>query len=319
MDADTAPKVGFRPYLQTDAFGAAHLSGTPSGQRQMGAYFYNRPFDPWELHATNEPGLHGIGASNPFHESAWQLHGLGQASDAVVSAAVDELQSAGTITTAEAQAILEGSMTFQDVLGYDPTDQASWANILGQFQQTNQALQALEQAVGADPNVARAIGAQLVQQRTQYSDLAAQFTQYYTLVMGTPPSGLSGLGFLPIIYVAGAVVFLVSAVIAIYAIHTWASSVNVNTIKAQAGSTTATSTAATNQQLLTALSAAQAKGDTITAQAILKTLQTTGAQPAAPSTLETWLMSNAGWLALGAAGLIAIGPISQGLFGGRRR
>ncbi len=59
MNADTLPKVGFRPHGQTDPFNAAHLSGV---------------FDPWKLHFS------GLGR-NPFHELTWTLGGLGDVND----------------------------------------------------------------------------------------------------------------------------------------------------------------------------------------------------------------------------------------------
>jgi hypothetical protein len=338
-NVDTSAKVGFRPYYQTDAFGAAHLSGYGSGLGSepahlgqnhpfkpqawhlhgvdgsfLGTYHLNRPFDPWELYddVHHTAGVHG-------------LSGLGTGADPTAAAA-DELLSAGHITQAEHDAILEGSMGFADVLGYDPTDQSSWQSLTSLFQEVNQDLQALEaQFAAAAPQHSgdaafAQLGRDLIAKRTQYTDLASQFVHYYTLVMGSTPSGLAGLGIAPLVYwVAGAAVFIVGAFIALYALRDWSKSIDVRAVQAQTQQTAATSTAATNQTLLQRLAAAQAAGDTLTAQAILKTLQTTAAQTAAPSTAEQWLMANAKWLALGAAGLIAIGPISQGLFGGKRR
>jgi hypothetical protein len=338
MNADTSPKVGFRPYGQTDAFGASHFMCVPDegqadpsvgdGSSGMGVYYLNRPFDPWELYddVHHTGGMSGLGQNHPFKPTAWKLHGLGQGSDPTAAAA-DELLSAGQITQAEHDAILEGSMGFVDVLGYDPTDQSSWNSLTNLFQEVNADLKNLEAEYAANApapgSIANptygALGQQLIQQRQQYTNLASQFVRYYTLVMGTPPAGLSGLGIVWIYWAAGAAVFIVGAFITLYAIRTWAQSVNVSQIAATTQQTAAVSTAATNQNLLQQLAAAQAKGDTVTAQAILKTLAATGAQPAAASTMEQWLMNNAKWLGIGAAALIAIGPISQGLFGGRRR
>lgn len=337
MNADTSAKVGFRPYHQTDPFGAAHLSGVPTGLGQnhpfkpqawhlhgvdpegLGVYSLNRPFDPWELypdvHAT--AGLHGLGY-------------LGAPSDDVVSQAVQELESAGQITPGEGDAILNGSMTFTDVLGYDPTDQSSWMSLTSLFREVNQDLQQLEQqyaaAAGTPGNSPMAnnaafaqLGRDLIAKRQQYTDLATQFVRYYTLVMGSAPSGLSGLGIAIVVWVAGSVIFIVTAFIALYALRDWSKSIDVSKLAAQTQQAQGQSTAATNQSLLQALAAAQAKGDTVTAQSILKTLQTTGAQPPASSQFETWLMNNAQWIGLGLAGIIAVGPVTSGLFGGRRR
>jgi hypothetical protein len=327
MIADTGNKVGFRPYGQTNPFGAAHLSGVPADAGGLGEYYLNRPFDPWELytdvhhtdHKLSGLGEFGeLGQNHPFKSQAWHLHGLGAASDPTGEAA-DELLAAGHITQAEHDAILEGSMSFQDVLGYDPTDSSSWANLVSLFQEVNQDLQTLEHQAQTVPGVAAAVGRDLIAKRQQYSDLATQFTRYYTLLMGSAPAGISGLGIAPLVWVAGAAVFIVGAFITLYAIHTWSKSVDVNAIQANATQTQTQSTASTNKDLLSALAAAQAKGDTVTAQAILKTLASTGAQPQSASTLETWLMTNAKWIGLGAVALVMAGPLASGLFGGKRR
>jgi hypothetical protein len=332
MTADTSAKVGFRPYLETDAKGAAQLSGL--GQNHpfksqawhlhgvdgafLGTYHLNRPFDPWELAAdvhhtagVRTPGIHGLGY-------------LGDTTD-ITTQAVQELENAGAITTAEGDSILEGSMSFTDVLGYDPTDQSSWLSFTGMLQDWNSSLQALEaqyQATGpqAGNQAFIQLGQDLIAHRNAYSALATQFVKYYTLMTGSTPPGLSGLGIIPVlVYVAGSIIFIVTAYLAYQAFKIWQASVNVQAIAAQTQAAAGVSTAATNANLLTSLAKAQASGDTVTAQAILKTLAVTGAQPAAASTTEAWLMTNAKWLALGAAALIAVGPLSQGLFGGKRR
>jgi hypothetical protein len=329
--ADTANKVGYRPYSQTDPFGAAHLSGYGSGLGQnhpfkpqawhlhgedgsfLGTYHLNRPFDPWELYddVHHTAGLHG-------------LSGLGDGTDPVAAAA-DELLAAGHITQAEHDAILDGSMTFQDVVGIDPTDQGSWADFVGDLRDWNSQLTSLEtqfQQAGPQPgNAAFAqLGQQLIQQRNQYSSIASQFVKYYTALIGSTPSGLSGLGVAVVVYWAvGAAAFLVTAFLIYQGFKTWQASINVNAIKAQTAQTAAMSTSVTNQSLTAALAAAQAAGDTVTAQSILKTLAATGAQPAAASPFEAWIMANWTWLALAGGALIMIGPITSGLFGGRRR
>jgi len=326
--ADTGNKVGFRPYYQTDAFGAAHLSGM--GQNHpfkpqawhlhgedgafLGTYHLNRPFDPWELyddvhHTAGAHGLHGY---------------LGQGAD-VTAETADELLAAGHMTQAEHDAILDGSMTFQDVMGFDPTDQGTWTSFIDTLRQWNSDLAALEQQfqqAGPQPgNTAFAqLGKQLIQQRNQYSTIATQFVKYYTLLLGSTPSGLSGLGIVPVlVYVAGAAVLLVTAYIAYQAFTTWKASINVAAITAQTAAAAQATVTATSQTLLTQLAAAQAKGDTVTAQAILKTLSVTGAQPAVPSATSTWLMNNWQYLAIAGGALIMLGPLSQGLFGGKRR
>lgn len=312
VEADTSPKVGFRPYHQTDAEAASSLSG-------LGLYYRNRPFDPWELYpdARHVDGLGDLGQNHPFKPEAWHLHGLGADSE-VTAKAVAELESAGQITQGEGDAILEGSMEFVDVLGYDPTDRSSWQSLVDLFREVNQDLQMVENAYRiagpqhpGDPAFAQ-LGRDLIAKRQQYADLASQFTRYYTMVMGSAPSGIAGLGIVPIIWVAGAAVFIVIAFATLYGIRVWSKQVDVNALAAQSAQTQAQ----TNQALIPALARAQAAGDTVTANSILKTMAATGAQPA--GTIETWLMTNAKWIGLGAAGLIVLGPLSQGLFGKRR-
>jgi hypothetical protein len=332
--ADTSAKVGFRPYGHTNPFGAAHFACVPehTADPAMGVYYLNRPFDPWELyddvHHTGGIHLGDLGQNHPFKPQAWHLHGLGAGTD-VTAEAADELLNSGHITRAEHDAILDGSMGFQDVLGVDPTDQSSWFDATGWMREWNQKLQSLEQeyrnaapAPGTPGYTAQGqnaalsqLGAQLAEQRQHYNQLAAEFVRYYTLVMGSAPSGLSGLGFLPIAYVAGAVALYIVLYVAYQAFLTWQQGVNVSSVAAEAQHQTAT----TDRDLAAQLAAAQARGDTVTANAIIALMKQRAVSQTPPGATAKWLMDNAKWLALGAAGLIAIGPITQGLFGGRRR
>jgi hypothetical protein len=318
IEADTSAKVGFRPMHTTDAFGAAHLSGYGSGfsDAGLGEYSFNRPFDPWELYADvqDTAGMHGVfdglgQGHNPFTPRAWQLHGLGYmgaAADDVVAQAADELVGSGHITTAEHDAILEGSMSFQDVLGYDPTDSSSWSSLTTLFREVNQDLISLEQAIGSNPAAAQAIGRDLIAKRTEYGALATQFVRYYTMLMGSAPSGLSGLGVAPMVWVAGAAVFIVGAFIALYALRDWSKSIDVSHLAAQ-------SSGSTQAALVSAMQKAQAAGDTVTATTIAKQLAQVGGAPA--SSFESWFMSNAKWIGLGMGAIV----ILPGLIGGKRR
>lgn len=325
-NADTSPKVGYRPYLQTDAHGAAKLSGMDLGQG-------SNPFKPYAWH------LHGMGQLRPL--DPWVLYpdnpierlsGLGDLGDAygnagddnTVAQAADELLSAGHITQAEHDAILNGEMNFKDVLGYDPTDQASWADLVGQARDANAALTEKEQeyAANAPPpgspaNPAyAAIGTQLVQMRQQYTQTTSDLVRYYTLVMGSAPSGLSGLGIAPIVYfVAGAAAFLVGAFLLYEHLKNIAATIDVQKQVAQTAQTEAQS----SQQLVSQLQVAQAKGDTITAQSILATLKARGVSTTGTTDFGTWFQKNFQWIALAGVAIVAAGPIAQGLFGGRRR
>lgn len=323
MQADTSAKVGFRPYLDTNPECAANLSGYSSGLGQnhpfkpeawqlhgMGDYFYNRPFDPWELH----DGGH--------------LHGLGALGQDPTSEAADELLSAGEITQAEHDAILQGSMSFQDVLGYDPTDQSSWTNAVGTLQQWNQQLQSLEAQAAAINQQNLSSGTQpspafqqftqaLLSQRQNFEGISQTFLTMYRSVTGSVPPGLTGLGIAPVVWVVGAAVAITAVYFGYKAFQTWQASINVQQLQAQTASASATSTAATNAALTAALQKAQASGDTVTANAILATLQKTAVPSGgAPMTaLEAWITNNALWLGLAAAALVVL----PGMFGGRRR
>jgi hypothetical protein len=322
MNADTANKVGFRPYGATNPQCATQLSGWRDEQGHnpflptawhlhgLGDYEFNRPFDPWELYERSHPGMHGLGD-------------IGDVSDATSNAA-DELYLNGSITLAQHDAITNGSMSFTDAIGIDPTDQNSWSGFTGMLQDWNSALKTLEaQYQAAGPQAGNQafiqLGQQIVQQRSQYNSITPQFVQFYTMMMGSTPPGLSGLGIAPVvIWVAGAAVFLVTAYFAYQAFKTWQASINVQTIVAQTASAAQASNTSTNANLMTALAAAQAKGDTVTANAILATLQKTAVPSSgSPMTaLETWLTGNAMWLALGAGALIVLPNLFSG---GRRR
>lgn len=334
-NADTSPKIGYRPYLETDPHGAAKLSGMDPGLGQG-----SNPFKPYAWHLHGHSFVDGLGQLRPL--DPWVLYpdnpierlsglgGLGDSygnagDDNTVAQAADEVLSAGHITQAEHDAILNGEMNFKDVLGYDPTDQASWTDLIGQAREANQALTEKEQEYaanapppGSPPNPAyAAIGAQLVQMRTQYTQTTSDLVRYYTLVMGAAPTGLSGLGIAPIVYfVAGAIAFLVGAFLIYEQLKNTAASIDVQKQVASAQQTEATS----SQQLVSQLQVAQAKGDTITAQSILSTLKARGiTAPGGPADFSAWFQKNFQWIALAGVAIVAAGPIAQGLFGGRRR
>jgi hypothetical protein len=339
MLADTGNKVGFRPYGSTNPQCATVLSGL--GQNHpfkpeawalhadgLGDYEFNRPFDPWELHEAHS-GMHGLGDA----ECAY-LAGLGDdngnaGTNDQVSQAADDLLTSGTITQAQHDAIYNGTMSFQDVLGYDPTDQGSWLNAVSLLQNWNSQLQAIEAQVsaanlqnlqtGTQPAPAfTALTQSVQQQRTQYETIAQNFINAYRTVTGTVPSGLTGMGILPVVaWAVGVAVVLTAVYFGYQAFETWKASINVQQTVASTAAASQTSNTATNSALMAALAKAQASGDTTTANTILATLQKTAVPTTgAPMTaLETWLTSNMLWLGIGAAGLL----ILPNIFGGRRR
>ncbi len=328
MEADTGNKVGFRPYGSTNPQCAATLSGL--GQNHpfkpeawalhpalgMGDYEFNRPFDPWELYEHHPGMLHG-------------LAGLGDTSE-ITQQAADDLFLDDTITSEQHDAIVAGTMTFNDALGFDPTDQTSWVNAVGMLQKWNSDLQSIEAQVsaanlqnlqsGTQPSAAfTALSQSVQQQRTQYENLAQQFINAYRTVTGNVPSGLTGLGILPIVaWAIGVGAVLVAVYFGYQAFQNWKASINVQQTIASTAAQQQATTTASSQTLLQQLAVAQAKGDTATAQAILQTLAKIGTPPpggAPMSALEKWLTDNMLYIGIGAAGLLVL----PNLFGGRRR
>lgn len=331
MNADTGNKVGFRPYGATNPQCAAQLSGWRDDQGQnpfmptawrlhgMGEYEFNRPFDPWELYAPH--GLHGLAGLGDDNGNA--------GTDAQVAQAADDLLASGAISQADHDAIVSGATDIAGVIGYDPTDQTSWVNAVSILQQWNSQLQQIEAQITTANNQRMASGTaptaeftaltqQVQQQRTQYETLANNFINVYRAVTGNVPTGLTGLGILPVVaWAIGAAAVLAAVYFGYQAFKTWQASINVQQTIASTAAAQQASTTSTNANLMTALAHAQATGDTTTANTILATLQKT----AVPTTgtpmtaVESWLTGNALWLALGAGALIVL----PNLFGGRRR
>ena len=313
MFADTSNKVGFRPYHQTDPFGAAHLSVSgDTSDAGLGDYHFNRPFDPWELYPDVGPGLHGLGdlgQNHPFKPEAWQLHGWG-ASD--TEQAADELLSAGHLTQEQHDAIINGSLSFHSALGFDPTEQSSWFDFTDILRGWNHDLQSLEAEVMHDPALAKAIGAQLIQKRNEYQGIASEFIRYYTLIAGSAPSGLAGLGIGPVVwFVAGSAAFLVLAYLAHEAFQTWRAGIDVNQIKAH----TEQQAAGTDQQLAEQLARAQAAGDTASANAIIALMRerAAGGGGVGHSDFAAWFEKNIKWIGLGFVGIVLLPNLTSGL------
>lgn len=313
MKADTNPKVGFRPYYQTNPFPPSHLSGV---------------FHPWVLDA-NGPGQGSSGSGLHGVFDPWKLHadhagqGLGYLGDYGndLMTAVQELENSGHISQAQADQIISGSLSLKQVVGIDPTDQSSWTDLVGVFRETNSDLIALEQAftqAGPQPGNSAflQLGRDLIAKRQQYSAMASDFVHYYTLVTGSTPAGLSGLGIIPVVvWVAGAAVFLVTAAIALYALRDWSKTIDVNAIKAAATQTSVN----TQQQMITQAAALDASGNHAAATQLRNQAVAIGPAAAAPMDLSSWFMGNAKWIGLAAVGMVVAGPMSQGLFGGKRR
>jgi hypothetical protein len=164
------------------------------------------------------------------------------------------------------------------------------------------------------PNpVLAAFGQELTARQAQYSGLVAEFTRYYTLVMGEGPSGLAGLGFAPIVWIAGAAVFLVGTFLALYALRDWSKAIDVSALEAQTQQAAEQAT----QEAEAEAQAAEKAGDPAKAAAIRAHAvnYTRFGLPKAPADWSSWLQTNAKWIGLAAAGIVTL----PALLGGRRR
>jgi hypothetical protein len=345
MNADTSPKVGFRPYGQTDAFGASHFMCVPEqesdippdvGGDGLGVYYLNRPFDPWELYddVHHTDGLSGLGQNHPFKPTAWKLHGLGALGTAVDPSTVSELVVNGGYDMGVVDNLIQMGATNEELLALPyPADSAEMsaavASLMSQLGVTAPIAPAPVSTAGVPA------GTELLYNVTWAAKtLTSQTPQDIAAAVASALS--SKWGIKVVSSNASANFFANQPQFSMY-VATTTDYGQPNDVKSiidgevyNAGRQVVSSSisivaqspnvqAATTQTLLQQLALAQAKGDTVTAQAILKTLASLGVQPSTTGTMEQWLMTNAKWLAIGAAALIAIGPITQGLFGGRRR
>lgn len=118
--ADTQPKVGYRPYGQTNPRRAAQLSGPSAipAREFVPHWGQGRPFNPQVLH--------GMGQHRPFDQDSegWHLSGLGEISPTVYTAGaaagiattdLDSLQALGA-TDAEVQQIINGDATASQMI-----------------------------------------------------------------------------------------------------------------------------------------------------------------------------------------------------------
>jgi hypothetical protein len=338
-NADTTPKVGFRPYHQTDPFGAAHLSGVPemSGDKTgelLGAYYMNRPFDPWELYSTTGAGLHGVselgelvglGQNHPFKPQAWHLHGLGELGDtySIIRDQINASQNVMSDPTGEYVTDLNtgnlidtqtGVITLSDGTVLAPSASASVP--IPPTHPASTAVAGVPAGTRLLYTATRAPG--FVWAAGDISSITAALKNNWGIIVD---QSSTGTGTTPTVsmYVHPIVDYGLATDVQANIDHEITnsgrrvqnSSISIVGAPPQVA-------AQTQQSLLAALAQAQASGDTVTAQAILKTLAATGAAPATTDTTIAWLEANAKWIGLGLAGLVVLGPLSQGLFGKRR-
>lgn len=178
---------------------------------------------------------------------------------------------------------------------YDLTQQAAWDAINSQFVSVQQRLQALAARLPGDPDVISMVG--------QFNGYVVQWAGYYQQVIGRSPSPsaqvtLGGLGVAPLVIAAGIAAGIIALIAAVGYL--------VGRVAAKEQAAAATQTAQNQSALISQYNAATARGDTKTAQALLATIQATGAPaPPQPTNWSLWFQQNAGLL-VGAVVAIAI-------------
>jgi hypothetical protein len=295
MGADTGNKVGFRPYGSTNAQCAATLSGLgqnhpfkPEAWRLhsdgLGEYEFNRPLDPWELFPEHS-GLHGLGDLGQGVPECVYL-----AADGVTVESVDpnsnttECAANGGVweippaAASPAPAPVSG-IPIGSALTYQCTFTATANPLSASFYSVS--------------NVIAAVAANLSSQ------------------WGITVSASSGSG------------TLTGTPTAMLQVKTNAAYGQVSDIKSiidgafynAAGATIMSSsltlqgTPATNQSLIQQLAAAQAAGDTTTANTILSLLNAAGVTGASATSIETWIENNAMWIGLGVLAMVVLPPL----------
>lgn len=309
MNADTGNKVGFRDYGQRNPQCAAQLSGLgqnhpfkpeawvlrPDGT--LGLYEFNRPFDPWELYYDTAPGLHGLGDLGQVPECVYL------ADDGVTVESIDpnsnptECAANGGLweippsalpapaPTPAAPAAAEAGVPAGSSLTYQATFTATANPLSASFYSVQ--------------NVIAAVAANL---QSQWGISVTGSSGSGTLT-GTPTATLQLKTINPYGQLSD-----IKAVIDGAFYNAAGASVTSSNLTLQG-------TPQTSQALIQQLAAAQAKGDTPTANAILALLNQSGGAPTPMNALETWLTNNALWIGLGVGALVVLPP----LLGGRRR
>jgi hypothetical protein len=189
---------------------------------------------------------------------------------------------------------------------------STWDYITGLFTQAGQGLNALAAQRPNDPRV--------IQMRAQYNSLAKQFSDTWSRVFNSASpvqtlaawqdvavdTGIVIVGGVAIASGVGIPLALgMAALLAgLWTVQRWIESQNLQTAVTQTA-------AATQAQLAKALADAQAKGDTATANQILKTMAVTGSGSAssAPTNWSVWLQQNMGLLIFGLAAVVIAPPL----------
>jgi len=309
FNTDTSARVGFRPYQQTNPFGAAHLSGVPRAIEEedpgLGKYYMNRPFDPWELYSETARGLHGLGQNHPFKTQAWHLHGIGSLGDLTYAQALNVINSdPDAVESADGSAVVSPSndisintqtqvITLADGTVLTPPGTVATPVALPAQAATAGVPAGTELQYNAVRTPGFVWGAGDISSIT--AALKANWSIYvdnYALGSGTSPTLA--------LQVHATVDYNLATDIQANIDHEI-----INSGRKIQSSTIAVIKAApqvqqqNTQSLLAALATAQASGDTVTAQAILATLQSMGAAPAAGTSITAWIENNAVYIGIG--------------------
>lgn|SRR5487761_22639 len=187
------------------------------------------------------------------------------------------------------------------VLGSSP-DSVSQSNyIAAQLRQANSDLITLEQSLiqannSGNKNYVTQMGPSIQNARGRYETILKSYIYAYGLAFGNPPD-TTGLAQWQVYLGAGAALGVI--LIAAYELNNYLANVK---LQAQTQLASAQNSAYAMQQA----SAAQAAGDTATAQQWLQTAQSASAAAAPPSSTLSWFKSNWFWLAAAAAGIVIL-------------
>jgi hypothetical protein len=144
-------------------------------------------------------------------------------------------------------------------------DQTDWYNAADYFRQARQKLNTLEDGMRADSGFAQQYGADIVKLENQYQSLLQQFLVGYRAVFGTVPSGVSGLGWGPVVIGITAAVVVAGITALIYELNKY---LNILQTRAATAGTQAQAQTQALSSLITAAQQATAAGDSTTANAL---------------------------------------------------
>jgi len=284
--------VGYRP-PQTDPFAAAHLSG-------MGLYDFGRPFDPAELYSDTRPGMHGLG--DAYSTILAQIDASQNVAASPDGTVVQDLDTGNVID------ISTGIITEADGTVLKPPTAAA-------------------APVPAPAAVTGVPAGTVLQYSVSWAPVTLT-TQTPANIEAKVAAALSSKWGIKVTSSNATSSVLVNAptfTIQVQTTTDYGSASDIQSIidgeMAAAGRPKTQSQIAiikqspnTTAQMLNALSAAQAAGDTATAQQLSAAIAASNAQPSSVASIATWLESNALYIGIGLAALIVLPRLSKKIF-----